>query len=537
VWRGGGIFVVAVAGLLAAPAVRADPQDTVRLVQEGSRAFVDAALEPRLGPDCAELNLGVAGAAGGRETEEQQLIRALPDRGNGLSPGDRTGAPASLPERVAFKRPTETFNRRYVFAARDGRLYFKSNAERTGIEQPWKRLALPACFEGDVRQIALDDDELVALDGERRVYTMDGALADPLLFTWTRRWGAPFWQGAGWRLPPSARRWAWSVLSFPEDRTYRDSADNDFPVGEAKVSHLWSLGDGGRRMTFNDPWLPRDSSYEMCGPHRGRFRAVSIAASGSTVFVVGRSGDLFTRQYDFDLSGHNPLFERYSYDDQRGREDPAIQLPPPAWIEQPKVPGAITDVITIEKDGPGTIHRTLRVEGRDAAGTHGLWQKDITERAWRFVATGARQLGRRLRNPRRDTSATGLARAEDARYTRSGDGWRGALADFNPHCSPARLEVRLDGAAPFALRLHAIDSIRQQPRSRDLDDRPLHLSGAVEVPAALLADLPRRDAATRGFVARHLQGRRFTPVDVDATRDAIVVRQLGWRFERARRGG
>ena len=194
---------------------------------------------------------------------------------------------------------------------------------------------------------------------------MDGALGDPLLFNWTSRWGAPFWQGAGWELPGGTRTWAWSVLSYPEDRTYRDSAGNDFPVGEAKVSHLWQLGAGGRRLTFNDPWLPRDSSYQMCGPHRGRFRAADMAASGSTIFVIGRHGDMFTRVYDFDQSGHNPLFENYSYEDQRGRPEPAIQLPPHPWIEQPKIRGRITGLITIEKVGPAPP--TGRCASRDAA--------------------------------------------------------------------------------------------------------------------------------------------------------------------------
>ncbi|MFH4242710.1 hypothetical protein WAI99_21525, partial [Acinetobacter baumannii] len=87
-------------------------------------------------------------------------------------------------------------------------------------------------------------------------------------------------------------------------------------------------------------WLAPDESYEMCGPHRGRFRAVSMSASGSFVFVVGRYGDLFARLYDFDISGHDPVFFRYAYEDQRGKGDGApIQLPAEGWREQPKVPG------------------------------------------------------------------------------------------------------------------------------------------------------------------------------------------------------
>ncbi len=142
------------------------------------------------------------------------------------------------------------------------------------------------------------------------------------------------------------------------------------------MSHIWGLRSGGQRLTFWDPWLPLDESYEMCGPHRGRFKAVNLSASGSFVFVVGRDGDLFTRLYDFDISGHDPVFFRYSYEDQRGKGDGSpIQLPAAPWVEQPKVPGAITSAISIHKVGEGTIHRILRVEGtRD--GQTGYWERD-----------------------------------------------------------------------------------------------------------------------------------------------------------------
>ena len=97
-------------------------------------------------------------------------------------------------------------------------------------------------------------------------------------------------------------------------------------VGAGKVSHIWGLRPGGRRMTFWDPWLPLDESYEMCGPHRGRFRAVNLSASGSYVFVIGRRGDMFTRLYDFDISGHDgllPVLLRGSARQGRRRADPA----------------------------------------------------------------------------------------------------------------------------------------------------------------------------------------------------------------------
>ncbi len=78
----------------------------------------------------------------------------------------------------------------------------------------------------------------------------------------------------------------------------------------------------------------------MCGPVRGRFKAVNLSASGSYVFVIGRHGDMLTRLYDFDIAGHDPIFFHYSYDDQSGKGDGApIQLPGAPWVRQPKIPG------------------------------------------------------------------------------------------------------------------------------------------------------------------------------------------------------
>ena len=206
---------------------------------------------------------------------------------------------------------------------------------------------------------------MVALDTANRVYTMDGALKGPAAFNWTNRWGTPFWTGPGYSLPGGVRAWSWSVVSPLEDQTWTDPAGNQTAIGAGKVRHIWGLRAGGQRLTFWDPWLALDESYEMCGPHRGRFRAVNLSASGSFVFLVGRRGDLFTRLYDFDISGHDPVFFKYAYEDQSGAGEGApIQLPAEPWAEQPKIPGRITDAISIHKEGPGTVHRILRVEGR-----------------------------------------------------------------------------------------------------------------------------------------------------------------------------
>jgi hypothetical protein len=282
-----------------------------------------------------------------------------------------------------------------------------------------------------------------------------------------------------------------------------------------------------------DPWLPDDESYEACGPKRGRFRAVNMSASGSTVAVVNRFGDIFTRLYDFDISGPDGFFLDYSYYDQRGVEGPAIQLPPEPWTRQPKVPGRITSAISIEKVSTGSAHRILRVDGM-RNGKRGFWQRDIASprsAGWIFVRGGERLAGRRLANSSRNTSARGLGRSEDAPYVMHGPGITGRIPNFNVYCSPARLRLRLDRNSSVRVKLHTTDAIRQTPRARGLDSSPRFIQGTIEAGRRVRKS---HDPDVRGFSGQYLRG-RFTDVSIDATTRELRFPDQGWSFRAAQR--
>jgi len=255
-----------------------------------------------------------------------------------------------------------------------------------------------------------------------------------------------------------------------------------------------------------------------------------LSASGSTIFVIGPRGDLFTRVYDFDLSGHDRFFFHYSYANQRGKGSSApIQLPPAAWVHQPKVPGRITSVISIHEVGRNVVHRIMRVEGLDRAGHSGYWQKDIVSLragSWRFHRTGLPLRGRLIGNPRRDTSRRGLGRAADIRFAGRVSGARVEVLNFNTYCSPARLRVHPRGGRAFVLVLHNVDGLRQQTRSSGLDDVPREQYGDIEVPRRLLH---------RAFVKRVLGGRRYSDVTLEVTRGRLQIQELGWTLQRVRR--
>jgi hypothetical protein len=341
---------------------------------------------------------------------------------------------------------------------------------------------------------------------------MDNALKAPEQWNWTSRWGPPVWTGNGFQLPPTDD-WSWSVVSPAEDETWTDPAGNRTPVGTFKVSHIWGLRNGGRNISFWDPWLPRDNSYEMCGPHRSRFRAAAISASGSHIFVIGPRGDMFTRLYDFDISGHDAVFFDYSYEDQSGKGDGApIQLPAEPWKRQPKVPGHITDAISISKYGLDAVHGRLRVAAR-RHGEVGFWQRDLAAPRrvpWKFHETGGRLPGQPLKNPRGNTSRRGLGPGEDVRYVMDQGSTHAEIADFNPYCSPASLEVTQGGGATRQMTLHTVDGLRQTERARGLDDIPREQYAAIESGSG-----------------------SFETVTVLATRGQIVIPEKGWVFQRA----
>jgi hypothetical protein len=435
-----------------------------------------------------------------------------PDRPTGAVPlpSSWPTATTGLPRHVHLRSSTASYNRLYEFALADGDLF----ARRKG-DGRWRQVPLPGCLQGQLTGISADDDEMIGIDGDRNIYTMDNALKAPALWNWTKRWGPTFWAGDGFAIPADTKAWSWSVISPAEDRTWTDPAGNHRPVGEFKVSHIWGLRGSGQVIDFWDPWLPRDNSYQMCGPHDSRFRAVNISASGSHVFIVGKHGDLFTRLYDFDISGHDKVFFPYSYADQTGAGDDApIQLPAEPWTRQPKIDGKITSAISISKRGFHAVHGTLRVEGRHR-GTVGYWQRDLAaprSRGWNFHPTGGRLEGHLLDNPPGNTSRRGLAPSRDMRYVMRDGDTRAVIPDFSVHCSPAHIELHQGGTVREVV-LHHPDGLRQVERASGLDDEPRLQFAALVWPSGEIED----------------------DLQLFATRDALEIPSLGWTFERSER--
>lgn len=440
-------------------------------------------------------------------------------------------AAVSLPDRIHFRTATETFNRRWSFVTRDGGLFVKEAAAAGG----WRAMSLPECLAGNLTGVSADDDELLAVDRAGRFYNLDHILSAPKDWNWSSRYGTPLWTGPGNTLPPGTIDWTWSVLSPNEDHVWRDTAGNDHPVGGAKVSHVFALTDGGTRMRYVDPWLPVDHSYEVGLPAGGKFRAVALSTSGSTSLVVNEHGDFFTRLYDFDISGADTVFFRYSYEDQRGRPEApdmlseridsgtaAIQLPAPDWVRQPKIPGEITSRVSVHKTGIGSDARELRVEGRDSGRT-GYWTKTLTDPAWTFVPTDQPLGGRPLANTPDDRSVDPTVPHSPYDYAGAGPGWTATIESFDPALTPTPLHLDFGNDARLTLILHTVDGLRQLPQQPGITTQDRRFDGTLEVPADVLNSVANQPAPVRDFLTATLGGRHFTGTAVVVTEGAFRI--------------
>jgi hypothetical protein len=482
-----------------------------------------AGAAPPADPRCLGLVGGSTGllVVGGMLPSADQLAR----RPGGYGPLAPPAVAATLPDAVVFKTATETFAGAHAFAVRQGVVYIRPAVEGRGVPgEPWRTLETPACLTGHVEEISADHRLLLALGAGRQLYAHDMPGDDVSPERWTWRWGPYFWTGLGMRMFGDVRAWAASELTSAE--RFRDSAGREHaPIGVATV---YLLRTGGRRITYLDPWLPADESREICGPRRGTVPLAALSASGSTIFAVSRRAELFTRLYDFDVSGGNTVFGSFSWQQDRAAGDARWQLPAPGWVRQPLPHGTVTDRLTIGKTGAGAGARVLRIEGRTRGGRTGYWEKAIAATSWRFTATGAPLAGTVLSRRRPAEPAA----PDDHRYAGTIAGRRAEVLDLNAECSPATLRVDVAPGLTIDLLLHSSDGMRQETRARGLDATPREYNGAIEVPRAVFDTLDRRDPRLRTWIDAQLGGRRIVTAPLALTRTRLLLHAQCWTLTR-----
>jgi hypothetical protein len=512
------------------------------------------------------------------------------------------GAP--LPEQILLRSERATFNAKYAAVlADDGVIYLRQRDPNTGFlgDASWLPLPHPAGAAA-LRALSMDDQAMVAVDVDGRlaslgrdVFTLGAdivagvlnsapvdrmvasfvelartgperglnrATADEVrdLVRWTTAWGSPLGAGPGHRLPRETLAWALSVVTQWEDGHYFDAGGVLQNIGGAGCTSLFALYDGGRRIALMDPWLPTDYSYEVGLPERGRFVAQGLSASGSTVFIIGPDGRMWTRRFDFDLSGSDVKFFPAAFDSRPapllsgkaamdtlvfgksvfkpvGPTSPAMRIILPTqeetWIAQPRISlpagTVLYDGISIQKmvdsDGgvlPGVDRRILRVPAEQLQGdlrVTGYFERRMSancglpggvcgpQTPWSdfipFEYPGGVPPGRPLGAAALDMRAG--THSQPVSYAGADQRMGITVSEFLLNQSPARLTLTAAGASQ-TMRLHHFDGMRQVFGSA-LDQTRRGANGGREIdaqPRQMYGTLELTDSVIAGMLANPL---------------------------------
>ncbi|MDR2482776.1 MAG: hypothetical protein LBD08_04000 [Treponema sp.] len=303
-----------------------------------------------------------------------------------------------FPEAVYIKTRTQTFNSYHYYMLHEGRIWYKS-IDREKKPREWtlfEKTGLPRKGSA-VAEISADADELIALSSEGVFYRycFDQTIAHKSN-VWLETYGWP-----GKERLFLDRRLANNISWVMGKRNshvlyYEDPFGNQHHNGTMEIVTIYALLEDGQEICYADTGLPLDFSRNFIGPERGAFKAASLSASASTMFVINEAGEMYTRLADFDTTGCDPMWFKYTYKyyqsdlpgDNYFSNLNEWALPAEDWRPQPRVPlagkAALTRHITILQNGRGNGARELRIAGLNQAGEAGYWTKPIFGGGWQF---------------------------------------------------------------------------------------------------------------------------------------------------------
>ncbi len=445
---------------------------------------------------------------------------------------------SALPDAVALRSSQQSFNQDWQAALLEGLIWVKP---ADGSED-WALLGGSGLPDGSrldnwgppdaIAEISVDGVHLQALSSDGRYYRGSDMTTDIRGHVeWTDGWGGLTADGDGLSQEFSTVC-GWDVADshpFGVDH-YEDANGSEHSVG-AGVAHNYRLSADGRDIHFNDWFLPNDWSRQICGPERGTFRALDISASASTMVVIGAGGELYTRLYDFDTGGENPL---YTYSYIVGADGSTTRrLPDEGWRRHADIgDGRVLPWVSVHQDGQGNSARVLRVAGeRDGLG--GYFEKRIDGDSWSFVETGEPVEG-----PFLDESATVEAGEPEAwpmggTLSYESHSVQLELIDLHMVCSPAQARLLVEGelvtvdGEPLLLAFHHVRTWVDETRPVAFWEQgtPIEVQAALLVPGEI-ADID--DASARSAVQAVLRDKEVVNFLGTVSPDGVSLSEIMW---------
>ncbi len=522
-------------------------------------ALLFAALVPVSAYAAGNNTLSAAGGLplSGRSTNAK-LLDGIPARGSaqegkdGALPYDQLPAApdqSRFPKEVYLRDDQGSYNRYYELYLLDGTLYVRKRHDKG----PWKLAPQPESLKGKIKGISLDEFQALAIGPDNVIYQLHKTGSDTANWYWDHAWGGVFRLGDYYQAPNTKPyQWALSFISQDDDFSYTDIDGRAHPVSITNLmQYVYIDPDNPANIVYNDPWLPRDESYSYGSPEHSRFKVVGLSAASSTAFVVNKYGDLYVRTHDYDFSGGDPLQFPYTWETQTGKPDAksfweqrfnptvaAVRLPSVPWVKIEKIPGEITNRISIESTAKGNENRLLKVEGRKDGKT-GFWQKALTDKGWKFIETDEPLKGTLLENSLKDTSDLDLAPETGVNYKGSISGTNAVLEvkDFayNNNTQYASITVG-DVTVPATLYTEYGNlgrAVTQEilPHSKGLSDDPLRYNSALYLSADARKTLEQTDAGKK-FLA-WFGSKDYHPLVVAATKDALQITENTFSLPKA----
>ena len=462
-----------------------------------------------------------------------------------------------FPEKVYYRDNNESFNSVYDYYLYEGSLYLRHR----NSDDAWRAAPMTEELKGNVKCMSADTHGIYLVDEKNYVYTCFECLSDTSAWYWkTAVIGLmetqPFYQ-----LRTSEQgQWALSVVDASYNVNYTDADGNQFTTGGSGCTNLYYINpEDNTEIIYGDPWLPGDESRAIASPVHGTFQVQTFSASCSELFVTNAYGDLYTRCYDFDLSGGDELFFDYTWNSNTEFTTLTEQfelvnqstLPSEQWCQQPKIDGIITDRLTVVSNGEDASNYTLIVEGMKDGKT-GYFYKQLYDgvnkqsaalgeagtpakngsSAWKFQETGEPLQGNILKNSLKDTSTKDLT--AETGYNFSGKLYNATMTveNFNYAASDQEATITVgDVTVPAKLfceygNLGTATSMVITRHSAGFTEDPRLYNAAIYLPDDSYDALMETEAGQE-FLSEYMEDCNIRAIALVANTDTLAITDNG----------